>query len=95
MATGCVPVATRGVGCRELVTDGVNGYLFEPRDAPGLAGKISQVLENTHLGHRARDTILQDFNLKNNVLRDVELYKGLLEGEFVDTPSSVGPTHTP
>jgi glycosyltransferase involved in cell wall biosynthesis len=78
MATGCVPVATRGVGCRELVTDGVDGYLFEPRDVQGLAGKILQALENTTLGRRARDTILQDFNLKNNVLRYVELYEGVL-----------------
>jgi glycosyltransferase involved in cell wall biosynthesis len=78
MATGCVPVATCGVGCRELVTDGVDGYLFEPRDIQGLAGKILQALENTTLGRRARETILQDFNLENNVLRYVELYEGLL-----------------
>ncbi len=78
MATGCVPVASDGVGCRELVKDGENGYLFEPRDVQGLAGKILQALENTPLGRRARETILQDFNLKNNVLRYICLYEGLL-----------------
>jgi glycosyltransferase involved in cell wall biosynthesis len=71
MATGCVPVATRGVGCGELVTDGV-------RDIQGLSGKIIQALENIPLGRRARETILRDFNIENNVLRYVELYEGLL-----------------
>jgi glycosyltransferase involved in cell wall biosynthesis len=78
MAAGCVPVATRGVGCSELVTDGVNGYLFEPRDIQGLAWKVLQALGNTRLGRRARETILRDFNIENNVLRYVELYEGLL-----------------
>ena len=31
MATGCVPVATRGVGCRELVTEGVDSYVWMVR----------------------------------------------------------------
>jgi len=78
MASGCVPVASEGVGCRELVKDGVNGFLFESRDVQGLAGRIKEALEYPRLGLRARETILRDFDLRKNVQRYVDLYEGLL-----------------
>jgi len=49
MATACVPVAGDGVGCRELVRDGENGYLFQPGDVNSLSEKILQALEDPSL----------------------------------------------
>ncbi len=77
MVIACVPVASDGVGCRELVKDGENGFLFQPGDVQGLAQKILQALEDPLLGVRARKTI-PNFDIRENVLRYVELYEGLL-----------------
>ena len=37
-------ITTDAVGCREVVDDGVNGYLCQPRNATDLAAKMSQML---------------------------------------------------
>jgi N,N'-diacetylbacillosaminyl-diphospho-undecaprenol alpha-1,3-N-acetylgalactosaminyltransferase len=78
MATACVPVASDGVGCRELVRDGENGYLFQPGDAYGLSEKILQALKDPSLGMRARETIQEGFDIRENVSRYISLYEGLL-----------------
>ena len=78
MATGCVPVAVNGYGCPELIRDGVNGYLFEPRDIEGLAEKVLRAADSPELGRRARETILDRFNMNRNVVRYVELYGELV-----------------
>ena len=78
MATACVPVASDGVGCRELVRDGENGYLFQPGDVSGLSDKILRALDNPSLGMRARKTIQDGFDPGENVSRYVDLYEGLL-----------------
>jgi len=78
MATACVPVACDGVGCRELVKDGENGFLFQPGDVHGLARKILQALEDPSLGMRARETIQEGFDIKENVSKYVSLYEELL-----------------
>ena len=71
-------MANEDVGCHELVRDGVNGFLFKSQDVQGLAGKITQALNYPHLGHRARETILRDFDLRKNVLRYIDLYEEVL-----------------
>jgi glycosyltransferase involved in cell wall biosynthesis len=45
-------IATDVPGCREVVDDGVTGYLCAPRDAHSLAQKMLQFLE---LPHAARE----------------------------------------
>jgi glycosyltransferase involved in cell wall biosynthesis len=76
MAIACVPVVSDGVGCRELVMDGENGFLFQPGDVQGLAQKILQTLVDPLLGIRARKTIQEDSDIREYVLRYVELYEG-------------------
>ena len=79
MATGCTPVAVDGFGCRELIDDGVNGYLFEPGSVDGLASGISEALEGSSLGGRARERILDSFDMDVNARRYVEIYRELTE----------------
>jgi glycosyltransferase involved in cell wall biosynthesis len=43
-AMGRPIITTDAVGCREVVDDGVNGYLCKPRDATDLADKIVKIL---------------------------------------------------
>lgn len=49
MAMGRPLVATDNVGCRDLVTDGVNGMLVHPRSSPDLARAIGAILGDRKL----------------------------------------------
>ncbi len=43
-AIGRPLIATNVAGCKEIIVDGVTGYLCEPRNYSSLAGKIEQML---------------------------------------------------
>lgn len=45
MASGCPVVASRSGGITDIVTDGVNGYLFDPSDATGAIAATQRLLE--------------------------------------------------
>jgi glycosyltransferase involved in cell wall biosynthesis len=45
MAAGCPVVAARSGGIPDIVTDGVNGYLFEPDDPQGAITATKRLLE--------------------------------------------------
>jgi len=69
-------------GCPEIVSDGENGYLFEPGDIGGLTEKILQAASNLDLGRRARETIEKRFDTGKNARKYVELYHDILSGSF-------------
>jgi glycosyltransferase involved in cell wall biosynthesis len=37
-------ITTYSVGCRDVVEDGVNGFLCRPRDASDLANKMERMI---------------------------------------------------
>jgi glycosyltransferase involved in cell wall biosynthesis len=80
MATGCVPVAVDGFGCPEIITDGVNGYLFRPQDVEGLSEKILLAASNLRLGRKARETIVRGFSPDEGVRRYLNIYSELSPG---------------
>ena len=45
MAAGCPVVAARSGGIPDIVTDGVNGYLFEPNDPQGAISATQRLLD--------------------------------------------------
>jgi glycosyltransferase involved in cell wall biosynthesis len=45
MAAGCPVVAARSGGIPDIVTDGVNGYLFEPTDEQGAIAATQRLLQ--------------------------------------------------
>ncbi|MGK7914899.1 MAG: glycosyltransferase family 4 protein [Prochloraceae cyanobacterium] len=45
MAAGCPVVAARSGGIPDIVTDGVNGYLFDPADSKGAISATQRLLE--------------------------------------------------
>jgi glycosyltransferase involved in cell wall biosynthesis len=81
MATGRAVIATDIKGNREVVTDGVNGVLCQPRNSQALANAIIHLLENQEkarlLGMRARQTIEQRFDEQIMLERTLELYRTL------------------
>lgn len=67
-AAMCRPlVAADSVGCRDVVEDGINGYLCRPRDANDLAHKLHSMVmlprnELTRMGERARIKMENEFD---------------------------------
>lgn len=66
-AMGRPIVATDAVGCREVVDDGLNGFLCKPRDAADLARKMEQMLlltpdQRAAMGLRGREKMEREFD---------------------------------
>lgn len=62
-------ITTDNVGCRDVVDDGVNGYICQPRSAEDLASKIEMFLElndeaiNT-MGQKSREKMIKEYDEK-------------------------------
>jgi len=71
-------VGTRISGIPELVEDGVSGLLVPPRDAQALADALLRLYHNraeaAAMGRRAREKVLAEFVLADNVTRLSELF---------------------
>lgn len=82
-ATGRPIVTTDAPGCREVVRDGVNGFLTPPRDVGALADAIRRLLQDPALrqqfGNRGRDiaerTLAEDLITKQTL----RVYQDLLD----------------
>ncbi len=62
-------VTTDSVGCRDVVDDGVNGYLCKPKDASDLADKMERIVrmspaEREGMGLRGREKVEREFDEK-------------------------------
>jgi glycosyltransferase involved in cell wall biosynthesis len=60
-------IATDAVGCREVVEDGVNGYLCRVKDADDLADRMERMIklsheERTAMGLRGREKVEREFD---------------------------------
>lgn len=66
-ACGRPIITTNRSGCRETLNDGVNGFLFEPRDTMGLVDRIERFLalpnvEKKKMGLAARAKMEREFD---------------------------------
>ncbi|MBZ0094081.1 MAG: glycosyltransferase, partial [Sulfuricella sp.] len=66
-AMGRPIITTDAVGCREVVADGVNGFLCQVRDANDLADKMEQMIglsadKRTEMGKRGREKVEREFD---------------------------------
>jgi len=84
MALGKPVVASRATGNLEVVTDGVDGRLVEPRDPAAWAAAIDLLLnspsEAHRLGQAARSTARGRFSLVRTIERTGALYQEILRG---------------
>lgn len=71
MTSGLVVLATPKGGTKEIVTDGLDGLLFNPGDAEDLAKKIMLLYANPELRYElakaARQTVKRRFNTKKMI----------------------------
>lgn len=82
MATGRPIIGSNIGGIPELVKDGKNGLLFEPRNSDELAYKIIKVLNNPKLarkfGDYGKDLIDKEFNKEKHIKNIIEIYNNLI-----------------
>lgn len=83
MASGKPVIGTRVGGILDQITDGINGFLVEPRSPEQIAERIHRLVRNPRkakeMGRKGRITVEEKFNLDKRVDRIVELYNSLLE----------------
>lgn len=83
-AAACgLPLITNDVpGCREVVTDGIDGLLVPARDAQALAAAIVRLLDDSalsaRLGSAARAKALAEFDERIVIERTIAVYEELL-----------------
>ncbi len=81
-AAGLPLVATDVPGCREIIVDGVNGFLVPARDPQALASAIITLLNRVGLrdsmGQAGRKLVLEKFDEKSVLERTIDVYKETL-----------------
>jgi glycosyltransferase involved in cell wall biosynthesis len=79
MSAGLAVVATDVGGARELITDGKDGFLVSPRDAPGLSRRIARLIAEPgligRLGRGARRKVAREFDVSRMCLQIQDLYR--------------------
>lgn len=75
------PIITTDVpGCREIVEDGVNGYLCQPKSADSLAEQMRKIIklqpeEREEMGKRGREKVMDEFDEKLVIKKYLEAVK--------------------
>lgn len=76
-------VTTDSVGCRDVVDDGINGYLCKPQDAIDLADKMAQIVALSHaereaMGQRGREKMEHEFDEQIVVNKYLQAIRAIL-----------------
>ena len=83
MACGKPVVGSNVGGIRDIIRDGQNGYLVEPKDPKSLADKIAFMLENPSLreklGEEGRRTAERNFDIERRIDKILRIYSRLIE----------------
>lgn len=81
-------VTTDSVGCRNVVDDGINGYLCKPKNSSDLADKMLRILSMSHnerevMGLRGREKVKREFDEKIVIRKYLEAIKvAILKSDF-------------
>lgn len=84
-AAGRVVIASNISGCKEIVEEGVTGFLVNPGDTEDLVRAVEQFLnlrynEKMQMGENGRMKMRKEFNRKNVVLKYKEEIRKVTEG---------------
>ena len=89
MSSGIPVISTDNEGARELLEDGLNGFLVGPEDTLELAGKIETLADNRELLNtlslNARKFICEHYTLEKMVSSYEDFYADLLAGQRCQT----------
>jgi N,N'-diacetylbacillosaminyl-diphospho-undecaprenol alpha-1,3-N-acetylgalactosaminyltransferase len=81
MALGKPIVTTDNAGCREVIEDGVNGFMIPVRDARALADRILRLVDDTGLrkmyGRHSRTKAESEFSAETVISRVLDEVYGL------------------
>lgn len=77
MAMGKPVITADSVGCRDVVTDGVDGLLVPPRDTGALTAAMEKMIllsseKRFEMGRKGREKILRDFDEKTVIVSYLE-----------------------
>jgi len=81
-------VTTDSAGCRNVVDDGINGYLCKPKNSSDLADKMLHILSMSHnerevMGLRGREKVEREFDEKIVIRKYLEAIKiAILKSDF-------------
>lgn len=80
-AIGRPIVTTNSIGCKDVVEDGVNGYLIPIKDSKVLADRLKLLINNRNLrismGRKSREFAERDFDVDNVVNTHLKIYAHL------------------
>lgn len=80
-AIGRPIVTCNSTGCRDVVTDGENGFLIEPRSPEMLADRLRKLIDNPELrkkmGINARKKAEKEFSIDSVVATHMQIYQEL------------------
>lgn len=81
-AIGRPIITCDSVGCREVVKDGMNGFLITPKSPKELAEALKILIDNPHLrekmGKLAREKAEKDFSIEKVVETHLEIYNSFV-----------------
>lgn len=84
-------LATRTVGLRDYLTEGVDGLFVEPCDVASMRGGIERLLGDAalaaRLGQAGRQRVVEDLNVDRYVERVGDIIAGALTGQSARTPT--------
>jgi len=80
------PIVTTNIpGCKEIVNDGINGFLVSPKDSIALAKAIEKLILNDNLrkqmGKMSRKKVLEEFSLNIVFEQTLNAYKKLFKNK--------------
>ena len=82
MSSGLPIIASNIPEMQEIVTDGVNGLLFEVQNTKDLAEKINLLLQSKDLrekmGKKNRKVVEERFTWKNTTEKYIKVFKDIL-----------------
>ncbi|MBO4906892.1 MAG: glycosyltransferase family 4 protein [Bacteroidaceae bacterium] len=80
-AVGRPIVTTNSIGCKDVVDDGVNGFLVPVKDSEALAQKLRILIEDKALrdrmGKAAREKAEREFSIENVIEKHLDIYNGI------------------
>jgi glycosyltransferase involved in cell wall biosynthesis len=79
MNRGCVPIVTETCGCRDAISDGVNGFVVRVGDVEAVASLVRQVDQDraalASMSEDARRTVKESFSSEKEVARHLEVLR--------------------
>lgn len=86
MAAGCAMVASDTAPVREVISDGINGRLVPLHDPDAIAAAAATMLSDRmtaqRLGFSARSTVVNGYDLRDCLARQLALVDRVMAGDF-------------